>query len=72
MIKIVWQDIWNRTHEKEVSEERAEAEAERIRTLADVKADTVKIVRDGNNNDDNGDTNGENQDKAGLSIFVRS
>lgn len=39
MAKIVWSDIWGKKSEKQVDDDGAEEEAERIRTLPDVKAD---------------------------------
>lgn len=42
-VTIEWLTIWNQKCSKEVKESEAEAEAERIRTLPDVKTNTVEI-----------------------------
>lgn len=42
-VKIQWKTISNQACEKTVSEASAEAEAERIRSLPDVRTETVEI-----------------------------
>ncbi len=43
--RITWRDTWNQPHSIEVPEGEAEAKAEELRGMPDVKADTVKIEK---------------------------
>jgi hypothetical protein len=42
-VTIEWRTTWNQKCSKQVPESQAEEEAERLRTLPDVKTETVEI-----------------------------